>query len=129
MQDSYKIPAKSRKIPQDLVGSCKILQEKGPFMQEKGPCMQEKGPFLVRSCKSVFTGFVQINTILPYIFHLIFYTQEGYEEREDRIAELEEFINDQVVEIDQTEARLKEVEKNCQVGGSITINSSGYIII
>ena len=38
----------SCKIPQDPEGSCKILQDLAG--------MQEKDPFLVRSCKSIFTG-------------------------------------------------------------------------
>ena len=37
----------SRKIPQDLARSHKILQE-----------CKKKGPFLVRSCKSIFTGLI-----------------------------------------------------------------------
>ena len=44
----------------------------------------------------------------------VFYTQEGYREREDRIAELEEFINDQVVELDKMEAAMKQTVANKQ---------------
>ena len=39
-------------------------------------------------------------------------TQEGYKEREDRIAELEEFIYDQVTELDKMEAALKQTVAN-----------------
>ena len=38
--------------------------------------------------------------------------QEGCKEREDRIAELEEFINDQVVELDKMEAAMKQTVAN-----------------
>jgi len=38
--------------------------------------------------------------------------QEGFKEREDRIAELEEFINDQVTELDKMEAELKQAVAN-----------------
>ena len=38
-------PTRSRKIPQDLERSCKILLG-----------CKKKGPFLARSCKSIFTG-------------------------------------------------------------------------
>ena len=41
--------------------------------------------------------------------------QEGYKEREDRIAELEEFINDQVVELDKMEAAMKQTVANKQL--------------
>ena len=40
--------------------------------------------------------------------------QEGYKEREDRIAELEEFINDQVVELDKMEASMEKTVANKQ---------------
>ena len=49
---SCKIPAKSHKILQDPAGSCKILQG-----------CKKKGPFLVRSCKSIFTGQVFSNPV------------------------------------------------------------------
>ena len=39
-------------------------------------------------------------------------TQTGYKEREDRIAELEEFINDQVTELDKMEAAMKQTVAN-----------------
>ena len=39
-------------------------------------------------------------------------TQAGYKEREDRIAELEEFINDQVTELDKMEAAMKQTVAN-----------------
>ena len=39
---------------------------------------------------------------------IYFFSQEGYREREDRIAELEDFINDQVVELDKMEAAVKQ---------------------
>ena len=48
VQYSCKILANSHKIAQDPAGSCKILQDLTG--------MQEKGTFLVRSCKSNFTG-------------------------------------------------------------------------
>ena len=40
--------------------------------------------------------------------------QAGYKEREDRIAELEEFINDQVTELDKMEAAMKQTVANKQ---------------
>ena len=40
------------------------------------------------------------------------FTQTGNKEREDRIAELEEFINDQVTELDRMEAALKQTVAN-----------------
>ena len=43
-------PTRSRKIPQDLARSCKILQG-----------CKKKGPFLARSCKSVFTGLGHVH--------------------------------------------------------------------
>ena len=44
---------------------------------------------------------------------LIFYfIQAGYKEREDRITELEEFINDQVTELDKMEAAMKQTVAN-----------------
>ena len=47
---------------------------------------------------------------------LSFYVlQDGYKEREDRIAELEEFINDQVVELDKMEAAMKQTVVNKQL--------------
>ena len=49
LQDSCKIP-----WPQDPAGSCKILQG-----------CKKKGPFLVRSCKSVFTGMLIIGNNSP----------------------------------------------------------------
>ena len=54
-QNSCKVPAKSLKIS----GSCKILQG-----------CKKKGPFLVRSCKSIFTGMV--HSLLHYIYILAF---------------------------------------------------------
>ena len=78
------IPARSCKILQDLAGSCEIMQESCTNLEEilckvpvrflqnptrscrilqdpAGSCKilqgcKKKGPFLVRSCKSVFTG-------------------------------------------------------------------------
>ena len=44
-----------------------------------------------------------------------FYTQDGYKEREDRIAELEEFINDQVAELDKMEVAMKQTVANKQI--------------
>ena len=43
------------------------------------------------------------------------YTQAGYKEREDRIAELEEFINKQVFELDKMEAAMKQTVANKQL--------------
>ena len=43
------------------------------------------------------------------------FTQDGYKEREDRIAELEEFINDQVTELDKMEAAMKQTVANKQL--------------
>ena len=39
-------------------------------------------------------------------------TQVGYKEREDRITELEEFINDQVAELDKMEEAMKHTVAN-----------------
>ena len=44
-----------------------------------------------------------------------FYTQDGYKEREDRIAELEEFINDQVAELDKMEVAMKQTVANKRI--------------
>ena len=44
-----------------------------------------------------------------------FILQEGNKEREDRIAELEEFINDQVVELDKMEVAMKQTVANKQI--------------
>ena len=44
-----------------------------------------------------------------------FILQEGYKEREDRITELEEFIHDQVVELDKMEAAMKQTVANKQL--------------
>ena len=44
-----------------------------------------------------------------------FCTQDGYKEREDRIAELEEFINDQVAELDKMDAAMKQTVANKQI--------------
>ena len=44
-----------------------------------------------------------------------YFTQDGYKEREDRIAELEEFINDQVTELDKMEAAMKLTVANKQL--------------
>ena len=41
--------------------------------------------------------------------------QAGYKEREDRIAELEEFINDQVTELDKMEAAMKQTVANKKI--------------
>ena len=49
-------------------------------------------------------------------FHTgFYYTQEGNKEREDRIAELEEFIHDQVVELDKMEAAVKQTIANKKI--------------
>ena len=44
-----------------------------------------------------------------------FIVQEGNKEREDRITELEEFIHDQVVELDKMEAAMKQTVANKQL--------------
>ena len=41
--------------------------------------------------------------------------QAGYKEREDRIAELEEFINDQVTELDKMEVAMKQTVANKEI--------------
>ena len=41
--------------------------------------------------------------------------KDGYKEREDRIAELEEFINDQVTELDKMEAAMKQTVANKEI--------------
>ena len=53
--------------------------------------------------------------IIPFLLSTIclpINTQEGYKEREHRITELEEFINDQVVELDKMEAAMKQTVAN-----------------
>ena len=45
----------------------------------------------------------------------VFIVQDGYKEREDRITELEDFINDQVVELDKMEAAMKQTVTNKQL--------------
>ena len=42
-------------------------------------------------------------------------TQDGYKEREDRIAELEDFINDQVAELDRMEEAMKQTVANKEI--------------
>ena len=49
-----------------------------------------------------------------YLFS-IYCVQTGNKEREDRIAELEEFINDQVTELDKMEAALKQTVANNEI--------------
>ena len=49
-----------------------------------------------------------------YIYVCTFRIQAGFKEREDRIAELEEFINDQVTELDKMEAAMKQTVANKQ---------------
>ena len=44
-----------------------------------------------------------------------FILQEGYKVREERIEELEEFIHDQVVELDKMEAAMKQTVANKQL--------------
>jgi len=44
-----------------------------------------------------------------------FITQTGYKEREDRITELEEFINDQVTELDKMETAMKQAVANKEI--------------
>ena len=40
--------------------------------------------------------------------YYIIYVQDGYREREDRITKLEIYINEQVAELDKTNAKLKQ---------------------
>ena len=51
--------------------------------------------------------------------HLVFYNshtpQAGYKEREDRIADLEELINDQVTELDKMKAEMKQTTADKQL--------------
>ena len=79
--------------------------------------------FSIRICK----------LIIPYLFYCphknvllanplvlikllcISHMQDGYKEREDRIAELEEFINDQVTELDKIEAAMKQTVANKEI--------------
>ena len=72
--------------------------------------------------------------VLISITHGLLIIQEGYKEREDRITELEEFINDQDVELNKMEAAMKQtvvnkqaVEKNLRdVSESKTILEKEY---
>ena len=50
-----------------------------------------------------------------YMYVCTFRTQAGFKEREDRIAELEEFINDQVTELDKMEAAMKQTVANKEI--------------
>ena len=61
-------------------------------------------------------------------------TQDGYKEREDRIAELEEFINDQVAELDKMEGTMKQtiankkiLEEDYQVCVCVSVPVSGCV--
>ena len=49
-----------------------------------------------------------------YVYVCTFRTQAGFKEREDRIGELEEFINDQVTELDKIETAMKQTADNKQ---------------
>ena len=54
-----------------------------------------------------------IETVIPFpSMYCLINTQEGYKKREDRITELEEFIDDQVVELDKMEAAMKQTVAN-----------------
>jgi len=64
-----------------------------------------------------------------------FITQTGYKEREDRITELEEFINDQVIELDKMEAAMKQAvankeiaEKELNVSMNVVLFVSAHVI-
>ena len=48
-------------------------------------------------------------------YFAVYIMQTGYKEREDRIAELEEFINDQVTELDKMEVAMKQTVANKQL--------------
>ena len=57
-------------------------------------------------------------------------TQAGYKEREDRIAELEEFINDQVTELERMEAAMKQTVHNKEMAEKeLNVRMSKYIIL
>ena len=51
-------------------------------------------------------------TLKQWVFYFM---QGGYKEREDRIAELEEFINNQVTELDKMEAEITQVTAEKQL--------------
>jgi len=48
-------------------------------------------------------------------FYTSVYFQIGNQERDDRIAELEEFINDQVTKLDKMEEALKQTVTNKEI--------------
>ena len=52
--------------------------------------------------------------------------QAGYKEREDTIAELKEFINDQVTKLDKMEAAMKQTVSNKQLLEEDYQKLSGY---
>ena len=56
--------------------------------------------------------YAYIRNVYVCMHHSSLHYQTGYKEREDRIAELEEFINDQVTELDKMEAALKQTVAN-----------------
>ena len=70
------------------------------------------GHTLVLAAENIFS-VADVLTIQPQLYIRIL-TQAGYKEREDRIAELDEFINDQVVELDKMEAAMKQTVANKQ---------------
>ena len=68
--------------------------------------------------------FVHTCILCTWLHHVYYYAnfykllhdiQAGYKEREDRIAELEEFINDQVTELDKMEATMKQTVSSKQL--------------
>ena len=71
--------------------------------------------FSIRICKLVipylcYSPYKYVPLANPLVLIKLYYIscmQDGYKEREDRIAELEEFINDQVTELDKMEAAMK----------------------
>ena len=69
--------------------------------------------------ESVFVVYVYVRIHTrryKWYFTLFLYiTQDGYKEREDRIAELEEFINDQVAELDRMEEAMKQTVANKEI--------------
>ena len=60
--------------------------------------------------------YIYIHTDASDILHWFLYiTQDGYKEREDRIAELEEFVHDQLAELDRMEEAMKQTVTNKQI--------------
>ena len=68
--------------------------------------------------------FLLISAYIKEIYNI--FAQDGYKEREDRIAELEEFINDQVTELDKMEAAMKQTVANKDIAEK-ELNVSQYV--